>query len=74
MGKGILYGVLAMVIFTAVDLLLLIPLFSLIPGDDFTMSFHLFTYGGVTLLCGVVVTCTYLVLRKLDQVHKNEKQ
>ena len=38
------------------------------------MSFHLFTYGGVTLLCGVVVTCTYLVLRKLDQVHKNEKQ
>ncbi|HIR83996.1 MAG TPA: hypothetical protein IAA56_01520 [Candidatus Galloscillospira excrementavium] len=74
MGKGILYGVLAMVIFTPVDLLLLIPLFSLIPGDDFTMSFHLFTYGGVTLLCGVVVTCTYLVLRKLDQVHKNEKQ
>ncbi len=74
MGKGILYGVLAMVIFTAVDLLLLMPLFSLIPGDDFTMSFHLFTYGGVTLLCGVVVTCTYLVLRKLDQVHKNEKQ
>ena len=74
MGKGILYGVLAMVIFTAVDLLLLIPLFSLIPWDDFTMSFHLFTYGGVTLLCGVVVTCTYLVLRKLDQVHKNEKQ
>ena len=74
MGKGILYGVLAMVIFTAVDLLLLMPLFSLIPGDDFTMSFHLFTYGGVTLLCGVVVTCTYLVLRKLDQVYKNEKQ
>ena len=74
MGKGILYGVLAMVIFTAVDLLLLIPLFSLIPGDDFTMSFHLFTYGGVTLLCGVVVTCTYLILRKLDQIHKNEKQ
>ena len=74
MGKGILYGVLAMVIFTPVDLLLLIPLFSLIPGDDFTMSFHLFTYGGVTLLCGVVVTCTYLVLRKLDQVHKNERQ
>ena len=74
MGKGILYGVLAMVIFTAVDLLLLMPLFSLIPGDDFTMSFHLFTYGGVTLLCGVVVTCTYLILRKLDQIHKNEKQ
>ena len=74
MGKGILYGVLAMVIFTAVDLLLLMPLFSLIPGDDFTMSFHLFTYGGVTLLCGVLVTCTYLILRKLDQIHKNEKQ
>ena len=72
MAKAILYGLLAMAVFTAVDLFCLMPLFMLIPGDDFTKSFHVFTYGGLTLLCGVIVACTYLILKKLDKIHQNE--
>lgn len=74
MSKSILYGLLAMAGFAALTLFVLIPLFALVPGDPFTMSFHLYTYGGITLLCGVIVACTHIIVAKLNVLLDKNKE
>lgn len=68
MQKGILYGLLAMVVFFIITECILFPtgMLIMIGGDRFTVSYHMFTYMGITLLCGVIVTCTYLIINKMD--------
>ncbi|HCQ91097.1 MULTISPECIES: hypothetical protein [unclassified Clostridium] len=36
--------------------------------DDFTISYHMFTYTGLMTLCGVIVIRTYIVSEKLKEV------
>ena len=37
-------------------------------GDEFTISYHLFTYTGLVLLCGLIVTYTGIIVQKLDEI------
>lgn len=64
-------GVIAMIVFYLFNLLIMgfIGNFIFI-GDDFTISYHLFTYTGLMTLCGVIITCTFTVIEKLDEVKK----
>lgn len=64
-------GVIAMIVFYLFNLLIMgfIGNFIFI-GDGFTISYHLFTYTGLMTLCGVIITCTFTVIEKLDEVKK----
>lgn len=68
MGKGILCGLLTMVLFFIVTMFVLFPIGSVIipGGDPYTLSYHLFSYMGITLLSGIVVTCTFIIVNKID--------
>lgn len=73
MGKGILSGVLTMIFFF-IGTLFLTPLgMSIIGGDRYTLSYHIFSYMGITLLSGIIVTCTYLIINKIDELIKELK-
>lgn len=68
MGKGILCGLLTMVLFFIITLFVLVPIGSAIMpgGDPYTLSYHLFSYMGITLLSGIVVTCTFIIVNKIN--------
>ena len=34
-------------------------------GDPFIMSFHRYTYMGLVILCGIIVTCTVILYSKI---------
>ena len=65
--KNILYGLLSSFIFGLIVLIIFVPIgSSVFVGDPFTISFHLFTYMGLIVLCGVIVTCTLFIVEKLN--------
>lgn len=67
--KAILYGVISMIVFFIVNQFIMFPIGQLIfVGDEFTISYHLFTYTGLVLLCGLIVTCTGIIVQKLDEI------
>lgn len=67
MEKGILYGILTMILFFLITELFLSPLGALIMcGDPYTISYHMYSYMGITFLSGIIVTCTYLIINKID--------
>lgn len=64
-----LWGVGASIAFFIVNLFVLSGLGQyLFAGDPFTLSFHTFTYMGLTVLCGVIVTAALMLWDKLNEV------
>ena len=37
-------------------------------GDEFTISYHLFTYTGLMTLCAVIIVCTCIIIDKLNEI------
>ena len=71
MRKSILFGLISMIVFFIVNQFIMFPIGGLIfVGDEFTISYHLFTYTGLVLLCGLIVTCTDIIVQKLDEIKK----
>lgn len=67
MNKSILYGIISAVVFFIVTLFILVPIgMSVIPGDAFTLSYHMFSYMGIVALCGTIITCTIIIVKKFD--------
>lgn len=66
---NVIIGIFAMVIFLIVNLFIM-PLIgqSLFWGDTFTISYHMFTYTGLILLCGIMIVCTCIIVEKLNEV------
>lgn len=63
------------IFFWIINIIFLVPLGSIIfLGDAFTISYHLFTYMGLIALCFVIVFCTSLILKKLDEIKKELSQ
>lgn len=64
-------GVISMVVFYLFNLLIMGFIGKLIfIGDDFTISYHMFTYTGLMTLCGVIIACTFAIIEKLDEVKR----
>ena len=61
--KNILYGLLSSAIFLIITWFILAPTSSSIFGESVQVSFHLFTYIGLTLLFGLIVTCTLFIIQ-----------
>ena len=36
-------------------------------GDAITVSYHLFTYTGLILMFGLIIICTSIIVKKLDE-------
>lgn len=64
LGKGLI----AMVVFVLFNLFI-----KGIVGNFIDMGYgsaHIFTYIGLVTLCGVIITCTFTIIEKLDEVKK----
>lgn len=72
--KNILYGLLSSVLFFIFTWFILAPISSSIFGDSVQISFHLFTYMGLILLFGLIVTCTLFIIQKFNEVIAHIKQ
>ena len=73
MKKAIFSGIGASIIFYIVWGILggTLAVFIFLTGDPFIISFHRYTYMGLVILCGIIVTCTVFLNTKLDNL-KNE--
>ena len=60
--------------FLIITWFILAPTSSSIFGESVQVSFHLFTYVGLTLLFGLIVTCTLFIIQKLNEVISTIKQ
>lgn len=67
--KNFFIGIVTMSIFFIVNAILM-PFIGqyIFIGDQFTISYHMFTYTGLMVLCGVIVVCTCIVVEKLNEV------
>jgi len=75
--KIILYGVISSIIFTFFTLYFgsWISMF-IFKGDAYEMFYHMFTRMGLITLSGIVVTCTIIIVKKINEVNeflKNRK-
>ena len=62
-------GIIAMVVFYIFNLTIMQMIGHFIfGGDEFLISYHMFTYTGLITLCGVIVVCTYIIVEKLNEV------
>lgn len=43
----------------------------LFAGSEVTLSYHMFTYTGLITLCGVIIACTYIIIKKINNIEKN---
>ncbi len=69
MDKIILRGIIGMIIFYIVNQFIMYPIGELIFwGDAFTVSYHLFTYTGLILIFGLIIICTSIIVKKLDEI------
>ncbi len=69
MDKIILSGIFGMVIFYIVNEFIMYPIGQLIfVGDTITVSYHLFTYTGLILMFGIIIICTSIIVKKLDEI------
>lgn len=39
-------------------------------GDDFQNSYHALSYSGIAGLASIIVTCTYIIIDKINQLLK----
>lgn len=67
--KNFFIGIFTMIIFFIVNIFLM-PFIGqyIFVGDPFTISYHMFTYTGLMLLCSIIVVCTFIVVEKLNEV------
>jgi len=75
--KIIFYGVISSVMFMFLTLYFgsWIGMFIFV-GDEYEMSYHMFTRMGLIVLSGIVITCTIIIVKKIDEVKeflKNQK-
>lgn len=69
MDKIILSGIFGMVIFYIVNEFIMYPIGQLIfVGDTITVSYHLFTYTRLILMFGIIIICTSIIVKKLDEI------
>ncbi len=69
--KKLINGVIAMIIFYIFNMFIMQIIGQFIFfGDDFIISYHMFTYTGVMTLCGIVIVCTYIIVEKLNDIKK----
>ncbi|MEG0367350.1 MAG: hypothetical protein RR585_10965 [Coprobacillus sp.] len=65
--KAIILGILGSILFF-ICTLLIIPIGNhILPGDEHILSYTMFIYMGLTLLAGLIITCTYIIVSKLNQ-------
>lgn len=38
-------------------------------GNKVEISYHMFTYTGIMLLCSVIVSCTYIIIKKINDLN-----
>lgn len=58
-----------MIIFYIVNEFIMYPIGQLIfSGDAITVSYHLFTYTGLILMFGLIIICTSIIVKKLDEI------
>ena len=67
--KNLLIGILTMVIFYIFNIFImgLIGQFIFV-GDSVTISYHMFTYTGLMTLSAVIIVCTYIIVKKINEV------
>lgn len=64
-----LKGIIAMIIFYIFNMFIMSIVGQVIfIGDNFTISYHMFTYTGLMTLCGVIVVCTYIIIEKVNEI------
>ena len=69
MDKIILRGIIGMIIFYIVNEFIMYPICQLIfLGDAISVSYHLFTYTGLILMFGLIIICTSIIVKKLDEI------
>lgn len=68
--KIILYGVISSIIFMVFTLYFgsWIGMLIFNSGDAYEMSYHMFTRMGLITLSGIVVTCTIIIVKKLNEI------
>ena len=76
--KIILYGVISSIIFMFFTLNFgsWIGMFIFKGGDAYEMSYHMFTRMGLITLSGIIITCTIIIVKKINEVNeflKNHK-
>jgi multidrug efflux pump subunit AcrB len=49
----------------------LLPLYRfLFVGDNYIISYHMYTYVGITLLASIVVSCTIIIIGKINELEE----
>ncbi|QHI73089.1 hypothetical protein [Aminipila terrae] len=75
--KIMFYGVISAIIFTIFTLVIGNWIGMIIfKGDQYELSYHIFTRMGLIALSGIIITCTIIIVKKLNQVNevlKNSK-
>ena len=75
--KAILYGVIGSIVFMYLTLIFGNWIGMLIfKGDAYELSYHMFTRMGLVVLSGIIITCTIIIVKKLNEISeylKNHK-
>lgn len=75
--KAVVIGIISFVTFTFINLFLGNALGIVIPGgDDFMNSYFFPIYAGINTLIALVISCTYLIIKKAnflaEEIKKNK--
>lgn len=62
--SGIIFYVFNCYIFSVVGQLLFV-------GNEVALSYNMFIYTGLITLCGVIIGCTYIIVKKINNIYKN---
>lgn len=73
--KAILIGILCFVLFMYGNIFLGNLIGVVIPGgDDFLNSYFLPLYAGVTTLISLIISCTYIIVKKINLLLEQIKE
>lgn len=64
MKKVIIGGIIAMILFYITCQVSTTFLSFLYPGDKHIMSYHSYTYNGLAILAGIMISCTLYITKK----------
>lgn len=70
MSKSTKYGIIGAIVFYILITFILDPLGMLITpgGDQFILSYTMFSNMGIVALCGVIIACTVKIINKIDEL------
>ncbi len=70
--KKVFIPIIAFFIFYLINLYILSFIGTmLIPGgDEFQISYHSISYSGIAALASIVITCTYIIVEKINELLK----